>query len=354
MFGVRPRLTLPRRTLLAAGVAALTGTTAGLALDDDRDGAGRAVAQARASAFQETGSCREASTAVLASVDEAAASRIYAGELHGGEARADVAHVTESQALLGAVANANSAAVQRAVDALVYAPRWHIVRLRVLRGGIVMSDIGGPYVIAPIKRTLRWHGRRVGSFVMSVQDDVGYVKLVARFIGVPIAIYKDRSFVMGTVSQAPRSVSDGATVTIAGSSYREQVLTAKAFPTGSLRIVLFVRRATGALAAQSCAKIRGAAWGSVAARIAARFKPLAPHFGDFVDLVRSTTGGFAFVRSGTKRIAGGPGPVKLPSSGTVNYQGRSWTVYSFEPAPQARVYVLSPAKMGSGGARGHA
>jgi hypothetical protein len=344
MFSGRTRLTLRHRTLLLTVVAALAGTTAGLALDDDRDGAGPAVAQPRARAFQETGSCGAASTAVIASVDEAAASRIYAGELHGGEARVDVAHVTQSQALLSAVANANSAGIQRAVHALVYAPRWHIVRLRVLRGGNVMSDVGGPYVIAPIKRPLRWHGRRLGSFVMSVQDDVGFVKLVARFIGVPIGIYKDRSFVMGTVSQAPRSVSSGATVTIAGSSYRERVLTAKAFPTGSLRIVLFVRPATGAIAAQSCARIRGAAWGSVAARIAARFKPLAPHFGDFVDVVRSTTDGFALVRSGSKRIAGGPGPAKLPFSGTVNYQGRSWTVYSFEPAPKARVYVLSPAK----------
>jgi hypothetical protein len=50
------------------------------------------------------------------------------------------------------------------------------------------------------------------------------------------------------------------------------------------------------------------------------------------------------VRDGAKQLAasGGPGPPVLPTGGTVSYQGRSWLVFSFEPSPPARVYVLVP------------
>ena len=270
----------------------------------------------------------------------AAARHIYAGELHGGELRADIGHVTGSQALLSAMAGFNPAAVQAAVHGLVYAPHWHIVRLRVLRAGKVLADVGGPYIIAPVTGTLRWHGHTVGSYVMSVQDDIGFVKLVSRFIGAPIDIYRDGVLPDGDAQAGPARVSTGATVTIAGSTYRENVMRAGAFPSGSLQIALFAKEP--AAASGSCATVRSAAWGSIAAHIAARFKPLPPHYKDLVDIVGSTTNGVAFVRAGSKQLAGGPGPARLPLSGTVTYRGRSWSVFSFEPVPPARIYVLTP------------
>ena len=77
--------------------------------------------------------------------------------------------------------------------AIVYTPHWHIVRLRVMQGTRVLADVGGPYVIAPVTGTLEQHGRTLGRYVMSVQDDTGYVKLVSRFIGVPVELYRGRS-----------------------------------------------------------------------------------------------------------------------------------------------------------------
>ena len=331
------------RVLAIVALAAIAGVVAALTLDIDRDGVGRAsAAQRPATDAHAGGACRTAGTAALAAVDEAAALRIYADELRGLETRADVAHITESTALLSAIAGSDRAAIQRAVHALVYAPRWHIVRLRVLQGGRVASDIGGPYIIAPVSGSLRWHGSTVGSYVMSVQDDAGFVKLVTRFIGVPIGIYRNGSYLMGTLAQPPRAVSNGATVALAGSSYREQVFTARAFPTGTLQVALFVKPSAPAAAARSCAAVRSVAWGAVAAHIAARFKPLQAHYRDLVGVVRSVTGGLAFVRSGSQRIAGGPGPSTLPPSGSVTYRGRRWTVYSFAPVPPARVYLLMP------------
>jgi hypothetical protein len=329
-----------RPAILATVLAGAAGLVASLTIDADHDGVSRASAAVGPAGRSGAEACGRASADAISAVDVAAARHIYVGELHGGEARADIGHVTGSQALLSATAGSNPAAVQAAVHRLVYAPRWHIVRLRVVKAGKVLADVGGPYIIAPVSGTLRWHGRTVGSYVMSVQDDVGFVKLVSRFIGAPIDIYHNGSFLMGTLKPAPRAVSTGATVTIAGSSYRANVMHAGAFPSGSLDISLFAKEPTAG--SGSCTMVRSAAWGSVAAHIAARFKPLPPHYKDLVDIVRLTTNGVAFVRAGSRQLAGGRGPARLPLSGTVTYRGRSWSVFSFEPVRPARIYVLTP------------
>ena len=143
--------------------------------------------------------CGQASASTIGDVDATAAQRIYAGELHGSEVSADIAQITGSQALLSALARKEPAAVYAAVHAIVYTPHWHIVRLRVVSAGRVIADVGGPDVIAPVSGSLSFRGRTVGSYVMSVQDDAGYVKLVSRFIGVPIDLYRNGAFLMGTL-----------------------------------------------------------------------------------------------------------------------------------------------------------
>lgn len=140
--------------------------------------------------------CGPASAATIASVDAAVAQGIYAAEIHSSEVNADIAHVTASQALLSALASNNGAAVYSAVHSIVYTPHWHIVRLRVVKAARVVADVGGPDVIAPVSGALRWKGKTIGTYVMSVQDDIGYVKLVSRFIGVPVDLYRNGSFLM--------------------------------------------------------------------------------------------------------------------------------------------------------------
>lgn len=294
-----------------------------------------------------SGHCGTATTAATASVDARVAWRIYYGELHGSEVSADVARVRGDGKLLRALASSNEAAVYAAVNVLVYTHHWHIVRLRVVKSGRVIADIGGPYIIAPVSGALQWQGRKVGSYVMSVQDDLGYVKLVSRFIGVPIDLYETPpahgSFVMGTLKPAPpASVQNGQSVTVGGGAYQAHALTALAFPTGTLRAVLFVPSSTNTMAARSCAAVQVAAWGNVAKHVAARFTPLSAHYRDFVGTLEGATANLAYVRAGSKQLAGGPGPARIPRSGTVKYRGRSWSVYSWEPAPPARIYFLTP------------
>ena len=46
--------------------------------------------------------------------------------------------------------------------------------------GLDRVPVSGPYVIAPVTGSLRSGGKVIGSFVMSVQDDVGFTKLETR------------------------------------------------------------------------------------------------------------------------------------------------------------------------------
>src|SRR6476660_5964591 len=122
---------------LAAGVVvlALVGGAVAVADPDSSGPAARGsrrvpVGGARVSAGNSTvrppsgavPECGAASTQTVATVDYRVAQRIYTGEIHSREVRADIAHVTGSQELLSALASSNAQAVQRVVGSIVYTP----------------------------------------------------------------------------------------------------------------------------------------------------------------------------------------------------------------------------------------
>jgi hypothetical protein len=289
------------------------------------------------------GSCGAAAAQTISAVNAQVAHKIYMGEISGHEVGEDVAHVTSSAELLEALASSNRAAVYAAVHTIVYTPHWHIVRLRVVNNGQVLADVGGPYIIAPIAGTLRRNGVKVGSYVMSVQDDVGYVKLVTRFVGVPIDLYQAGKFLMGTLQPAPALPHDGSVVKVHGATYLARVAQAKAFPDSKLNIVLLVPVPPKALSAQNCAAVRSAAWGGIVQHVASRFHSLSNQYQDFVGTLVGSTGGLAYVREGSLQVAGlNAGPRRLPTHGKVVYHGRPWHVFSWSPYPPARIYFLAP------------
>ncbi len=325
--------------MLTLAVAIVTLAVAGAAISEGLESGDDTAQSAVALSGQ---GCGVAGAATVAGVDSAVARAIYAGELHSSSVSADLGHVTGSAALLRALAAGSTAETYAAVHALVYTPHWHIVRLRVLQHGRVVADVGGPDVIAPVSGTLRWKGRVVGSYVMSVQDDIGYVKLVSRFIGVPIDLYRNGAFLMGTLRPAPVAPSAGGSLSVGGALYQAHLLSAAAFPSGSLQVALLVPVPIGARARESCAALRIAAWGNVVKHIAARFTPLAAHYADLAGVLRGVTSGLTVVKAGSKRLAGAAVP-SVPHAGSVRFAGRSWSVFSWEPAPPARIYFLAPA-----------
>ncbi len=318
---------------IVAATIALAAATA----DDDPDGSAGGHLAASVAPGGGGASCGASSARELAAVQTTVAKRIYAGELQGTETVQDQARVRSYAPLLAALESGSRTQVAEAVAALVYKPHWHIVRLRVVHGGAVLSDVGGPHVLAPVTGTLRAHGRTLGRYVLSVQDDLGYLKLITRFIAVPLDLYREGSLVMGSLPGP--AAADGTTVLRQGVSYVVHDLQLQAFPSGALQAALFVPAAPSG---STCAALRLAAWGSVARHVEARLLPIGTHYADLASVVRSVTGGQVFVRAGARRIVGG-GPRRLPASGTVRWAGRHWPVYSWQPAAGVRVYFLTPA-----------
>ncbi|HXW58161.1 MAG TPA: hypothetical protein VEJ23_01655, partial [Solirubrobacteraceae bacterium] len=289
--------------------------------------------------------CGAAGPETLAQTAGQVAIQIYDRELASSEVSADQRQVESYAPLLSALASGNRAGVQEAVTSLVFS-HTHVVRLRVTQGGQVLADVGGPYIIAPVGGSLRLHGRTVGQYVLSVQDDLGYVKLETRFIGVPLLMRSDgvRIPVEGTLAPGPASIPDHGPVTYQGVFYQAFSFSGKAFPSGQLRISLLLPL-PGGLATTPCASIRIDELNHIAQLVWGRFiiHDGAPPSA-FVDAISSLTGGLGYVRAGSHQVAGSttPGPRRLPDSGPLSYHGHGYSVTSF-PAPGeagVRVYLL--------------
>jgi hypothetical protein len=328
----------PPGTSRHLGNLAAVLATAGLAL------AGVAGAAAGASTGSAT-ACAAATQATIGAVDATVLTDIYRNELAGTEVHFDLAQIAGARDLLDAVAHHDQAATVKAVHRIVYHRRWHIVRLRALDGsGRVLADVGGPYVIAPVSGVLRSGGHIVGSFVMSVQDDVGVTKLETHFVGDPIGIYVQGRLVAELGANFPGTPPSGSGLTLGGVSYRAFVRSFSAFPSGTLSAVILVAPPAASLAKQPCAAVRAGEFGHVAVRLAQLAPTLTQHYYGYASTVSIYTGAEVFVRRGASQVTStaGSGPAVLPTSGTVSYQGSNWLVFSFSPRPSTRVYVLVP------------
>jgi hypothetical protein len=289
--------------------------------------------------------CGPGAAEVLATTAGLVAERIYAAEVHSSETDSDKHQIESYRPLLSAVASGNRAAIGTAVHSLVYS-HTHIVRLRVSQGSQLLSDIGGPYILAPVSGVLRSHGKTIGHFVFSVQDDLGYVKLVTRFIGAPLILRTESGQlpVEGLLSPGPASIPDHGPVDYRGTSYEAYSFKASAYPSGRLRVSLLLPLPRS-LTASSCAQIKAGEVGLVAQRISRRFKLSPSAFPPYIKLVHTLTHALVYVHAGSRTLDGStrPGPAGLPSSGALRYHGVDYEVSSFT-APssvgQVRVYTL--------------
>ncbi len=170
---------------------------------------------------------------------------IYAGEL-GQSAQKQVRRVQRNKALLEAVARREPGAAEHAIKALL---NQHIVRMRVSAGGQLLSDVGGPYVLAPVTAPLRLHGHTIGSVTLSIQDDEGYLRLTRRLAGLDVLMYMNingvtSQLVKDSLGPAPGPALETVPVTGAyrygGRSFRVFTVHAEAFPSGPLTVRVLV------------------------------------------------------------------------------------------------------------------
>ncbi len=173
------------------------------------------------------------------------AKRIYTGEA-GRRTIPQIRRVQRNQALLEAVARRDPAATATAVSALLH---QHIVRMRVYAtpagahsgsGGRLLADVGGPYVLAPVTAPLRLHGRTIGTVVLSIQDDEGYLRLTRRLVGLRVLMYMGDRLVKNSLGPSPGTVPASGPYSYRGNSYRVYTLHGRAFPSGPLTIRVLI------------------------------------------------------------------------------------------------------------------
>lgn len=329
-----------RRALapFAAAMALLACGLGGAQLEDSSEASGATAAPLAHHA------CGPAAPEALAHAAGEVATRIYGGELGGSETRADQSQVESYEPLLNALSSGSSGAIEAAVTSLVYS-HTHIVRLRVTKGSTVLADVGGPYILAPVSGVLRLHGRTIAHYVLSVQDDLGYVKLVSRFLDVPLLIRvgSQQIPVEGLLTPGPTSIPAHGPITYKHVLYQAFSFNARSFPGGPLRISLLVP-VPPSLSAKSCAAIKSAELGHAAQLIAGRFTLTPGSFSTYVKFVATLTHGLLYIRSGSHLLAGSTRRTPpLPNGGTVKYRGRTYEVYSFtasSSAGQVRIYQL--------------
>jgi hypothetical protein len=165
--------------------------------------------------------------------------RIYRGEVHSTGVLWTIRYLEHSPAFTRAVAAEDVAATHAAIDGF-FRQHIHVVRVRVTIGSRLLIDVGGPYVLAPVHGTLRSDGRVIGHFTVSIQDDVGYLKLAHEFTGAAVLMRTGEHQIMGTLEPGPASVPERGQLTYEGQTYQAYSFNAEAFPSGPLRISLLL------------------------------------------------------------------------------------------------------------------
>jgi hypothetical protein len=214
---------LPHPTLLALCAFALAlGACGSLHSVQDPDARADAVPRARAPRSASEASARSRLAATVL-----AARGAYNRETRGSKLRHEATRIAADAILLGALARGDVAGARAEAQAQLLSPSNHfdhVTRISVLRGSRVLVNAtlnsDGTYVVAPARRELALHGRRVGTLLVSIQDVTGFVKLVHRRTGAEVVVRGGSGQVRASLSAAARAqLPPSGGVRIAGRRY---------------------------------------------------------------------------------------------------------------------------------------
>jgi hypothetical protein len=148
------------------------------------------------------------------------AQRIYRQEVRGEVGHAAVKRIARDRALLAALSTGNRTALRAAALRQLFDPGKHVVRLSIVRRGRTLTSVGGAFVVAPAQLDLRTRaGADLGRLEASMQDVVGYVKLVRRLTGAGIVVRGQTGHVESSLPDPPATLPAAGTTTIAGHPY---------------------------------------------------------------------------------------------------------------------------------------
>jgi hypothetical protein len=108
---------------------------------------------------------------------------VYDGQVRGAHSLT-VLHRVGSDPILLSDLQAGRLAAARAYVARQFPKvwyHWHVSRLRITQGNQLVSELGVPFVLPPSQMPLRGpSGRAVGTLQVSMQDEIGFVRLMHR------------------------------------------------------------------------------------------------------------------------------------------------------------------------------
>jgi hypothetical protein len=156
-----------------------------------------------------------------------ATQRVYKRETRGSKLRGEADRIASDRILLSALAGGDVAAAQAEANAQLLSAAnhfAHVTRIGVVRGGRVLVNAtlnsDGTFVVAPARRDLRLHGRRLGTLLVSIQDVTGFVKLVHRQTGADVVARGAAGQVRSSLAAATQlRLPAAGSVWIAGRSY---------------------------------------------------------------------------------------------------------------------------------------
>jgi hypothetical protein len=209
---MRTPIRMPLAPALALG-AAIAALAAGVAAALDGDHAPHRGCRC-------AGAPAQASIAAQARLDAfvSVAKRIYRLEYDGTLVHATARRIAANQALLRALSGGRLAAARKLAGRPVLR---HEVRVRVLRGSRVLVDVGLPFVVAGGQTDLRAaDGSALGRLEVSIQDVIGFVRLVHRETGVQIVVRGGSGQLKTSLAAAARHpLPSSGPVTVAGRHY---------------------------------------------------------------------------------------------------------------------------------------
>jgi hypothetical protein len=157
------------------------------------------------------------------------AKRIYASEADGPPVRASLRRIERDPAAM----RGNRAELLKQL----FAPGYHVVRLQVRRAGRVVNDVGGRFVVA---------GPTSRGMTISIQDVIGYVKLVHRLTGQEVVVRGNAGHVAASSKLlAQTTLPTSGTALVGGTTYTVASFSEKGFGGEPLTVWLLGAASTG-------------------------------------------------------------------------------------------------------------
>ena len=165
------------------------------------------------------------------------ARRIYHQEAGGTVGHAAVKRIARYRGLVAALGSGSTTALRAAALRQLFNPGEHVVRLSIVRGGRTLTDVGGAFVVAPA--TLPLHGAVLET---SMQDVIGYVKLVHRLTGAQIVVRGAPGHVESSLAAAAQAALPASgSVTVAGRTYKVQSFRERGYAGEELEVWILSR-----------------------------------------------------------------------------------------------------------------